>query len=254
VTARLRAHAVEAFAEVADEFGPGKAREKLRLLDSIGPIARLSPRRLGRLHGALYFLRAYPDNRSVLDAVRSTIPELREAVERSTAEDPFHPGFLNTGLPGSVNAYCYSYAVLQQLVELHPGSIEIDWDANFDSAPLSDAMLLALARGEMRGLEDGYVDLPEWLAHSRANPDQTDLEVVLRLLRTSTLHPEVQKHVFESCNVPVVYSLNSAQYGPLVTGAARSIALFRDTETAYLACYSLANDALSGQLKITSLG
>ena len=163
------AHPVEALAQIAHEFGPDRAREKLRLLDSIGPIARLSPRRIGRLHGTLYFLRAYPDNRSVLDAVRSKIPELRDAVERNTAEDPFHPDFLNTGLPGSVNGYGYSYAVLQRLVELHPGSLEIDWDEDFDSGALSDALVLTLARGEMRGLEDGYLDLPEWLEDTRTS-------------------------------------------------------------------------------------
>jgi len=202
------AHPVEALARVAQEFGPGKAREKLRLLEAIGPIARLSARRLRRLHGAIYFLRAYPDDRSVLDAVRSTIPLLRDAVERYTVEEPFHPGFLNTGLPGSVNAYSYSYAVLQRLVELYPGALEIDWENEFDTAPLTGALVLALARGEMRGLEDDYVDLQEWLDYSRTDPDQTDLEVVLRLLRRSPLDPEQQKHVFENCNVPVVFSLS----------------------------------------------
>ena len=37
--------------KLKQEFGPGRAREKLRLLASIGPLARLSPRRLGRLRG-----------------------------------------------------------------------------------------------------------------------------------------------------------------------------------------------------------
>jgi hypothetical protein len=206
-------HPVDALETTARAFGSDAAREKLRLLRRIGRIESFSARRIVRLHDTLYFMRAYPDDARVLDAVRAKISALREAVEAHTDEDPLHHGFLNTGLPGSSNAYCYSHAVLERLVELNPGAVEIDWEAETDDKLLSDALVLTIARGEMRGLEDAYVGLEEWLGHSRADPEETDLEVVLRLLRSSPLGPEQQKHVFEACNVPVVHHLREPGTG-----------------------------------------
>jgi hypothetical protein len=206
-------HPVDELASVAHEFGPAKARVKLRLLREIARMDSLSSRRIVRLHDTLYFLRAYPDNPGVLKAVRACIPVLRRATEHRTVDDRLHPSLLNTGVPGSSNAYRYSHAVLERLVELHPGALEIDWEAEFDEKPLTDALVLTIARSEMRGLEDGYATLDEWLEHSRRDDGETDLEVVLRLFRTSSLSPEQQKHVFEACDLPVTYHLRDPGTG-----------------------------------------
>lgn len=206
-------HPVDELAAVAHEFGPAKAKRKLRLLREISNVETLSARRIVRLHGALYFLRAYPDGPGVLQAVLACIPVLRRVAENHIDGDPLHPALLNTGVPATSNAYSYSHAVLERLVELHPGALEIDWEAEFDEKPLSDALVLTVARSEMRGLEDGYVALDEWLEHSRANRGETDLEVVLRLFRTSSLTPEQQKHVFETCDLPVTYHLRDPGTG-----------------------------------------
>jgi hypothetical protein len=73
-------------------------------------------------------MRAYPDNPVVLRAVDSQIDELRQVVDSCTKDDSDHDSVLNTGVPGSRNAYEYSYMVLQRLVELYPGCMGIDWD------------------------------------------------------------------------------------------------------------------------------
>jgi hypothetical protein len=206
-------HPVDALVAVANEFGPAKAKAKLRLLREIAQIESLSARRIVGLHDALYFLRAYPDDPGVLKAVHACISVLRKVVERYTGEDPLRPALLNTGVAGSSNAYSYSHAVLERLAALHPGALEIDWEAEFEEKPLTDALVLTVARGEMRGLEDGYATLDEWLEHNRRDAGETDLEVVLRLFRTSSLTPEQQKHVFEDCDVPVTYHLRDPGTG-----------------------------------------
>jgi hypothetical protein len=213
-----KSHPVDALAAVAHQFGPAKAKQKLRLLREIVKVESLSSRRIVRLHDALYFLRAYSDNSGVLQAVHACISALRRVVESHTGEDPLHPSLLNTGVPASSSAYSYSHAILERLVELHPGALEIDWEAEFDDRPLSDALVLTIARGEMRGLEDGYVALDEWLEHNRTEAGETDLEVVLRLFRSSSLTPEQQEHVFEACDVPVTYHLRDPGTGRCEVG------------------------------------
>lgn len=197
-----RPHPIDRLAAIAHEFGAGRALEKRALLASLGSLTRVAPGRLEGLHATLYFLRAYPDDAAVLEAVRATIPLLRRAVAAHGRSD----AFLDSGLPGAEQAHTFAYDVVQRLVARHPGSVEIDWEA-FEPDTLTDALVLALSRGELRGYEDPYVELPGWLDHNRLRPDETDLEVVLRLLRGSGLAPDVQRHLYTSGTVPVRYRL-----------------------------------------------
>ncbi len=192
---------------VSRTFGRAAARRKLRLLRETANPQRLSKNRIVRLHDTLYFIRAYPDNADVLRAVDSQIDTLRQVVDAYTKGDSRHEALLNTGVPGSCNAYSYSYEVLQRLVQLYPGCADIEWDEFKDDGLLLEGLDLAVGRAESRGLEDEYATLRDWLLNAKSNPGQTDLEVILQLFRRSSLTPAQQVHVYEICEVPVLYRL-----------------------------------------------
>jgi hypothetical protein len=198
---------------VSRDFGPAAAPEKLRLLEEIAERAVGSRARLVRLHDTLYFLRAYPDDPAVLREVNAHIGRFRARIERYTKGDPRDPTLVNTGLPGTSNAYAYSYAVLQRLVALSPGCLELDWEEIRVEAPVTDVLILAAAAAEVRGLEDEYLSLREWLSSCRSSPEQTGLEIILKMLRDSRLDPRVQMHVFETAEMPVIYTLRDPGSG-----------------------------------------
>jgi hypothetical protein len=206
-------HPIEQLAAQSRTFGRAAAREKLRLLDEISRLKRHSARRIILLHDTLYFMRAYPDTPQILGAVESSIRSLRESVDDYTGGDPLHSAFLNSGVPGSCNTYPYSYAVLQRLVQLHHDLVEIDWDEFLDDSLLAEALYLTVLPAEARGIEDEYATLREWLQHSKTDPRQTDLAVVLHLFQNSGLTPQQQMHVFESCEVPIRYCLSEPGSG-----------------------------------------
>jgi hypothetical protein len=72
---------------------------------------------------------------------------------------------------------------------------------------------LAVRRAETRGLEDEYATLRDWLHNAKPSHRRTDLEVVLKLFRESTMTPQQQVHVYEICEVPVLYRLDVAGSG-----------------------------------------
>ncbi|MCK5620604.1 MAG: hypothetical protein KAJ17_14450 [Candidatus Krumholzibacteria bacterium] len=121
-------HPIDKLAALSRKFGPEIAIEKNRLLKEIDLSKRLSARRIKLLHDTLYFMRAYPDNEAVLRAVMSLTADLRKTVEDHTGGDSGYPAFVNTGLPGSQNTHSYSYGVVQRLVKIFPGSLDIDWE------------------------------------------------------------------------------------------------------------------------------
>jgi len=206
-------NAVDRLFAISRTFRRAAAGQKLRLLRETANLRRLSKDRIVRLHDTLYFMRAYPDDAEVLHAVESQIGAFRQVVEAYTKGDPHHHALLNTGIPGSCNAYVYSYAVLQRLVKLYPGCVDIDWEEFTDDSRLAEGLDLAVGRAETRGLEDEYTTLRDWLQHARSDPRQNDLEVVLQLFRQSSLTPEQQVHVFEICGVPVLYRLDVSGSG-----------------------------------------
>jgi hypothetical protein len=201
------AHPADRLAAVSRTFGPAAARQKLRLLDEIARTKRSSYRQIILLRDILYFLRAYPDNARVLDAVRSRIAALKDVVDRETGGDPQHPRFLNSGLPGTCNTETYSYAVLQRLVRLFPGRLDLDWEEITYEPTFVDALNLAVLPGESRGLEDEYLGLRDWLQRCKTEEGQTDLETVLQLFEGSRLNPRERAHAFEACEYPMVYHL-----------------------------------------------
>lgn len=206
-------HPIDKLYAISRRFGPEAVEEKLRWLRKIPTVGPGSARRIVRLHDTLYFMLAYPDNTEVLGAVRAGIAALRSAVAEFTDGDIEHYSLLNTGLPGSCNSYAYSYAVLERLVKMFPGDLEFDWESIADDSSLGDAMILTVATSEVRGLEDEYLTLREWLCQCRPRSQSTDLEVVLKLFRESTLDPKQQMHVFETCDPPVAYHLRAPGTG-----------------------------------------
>jgi hypothetical protein len=216
-------HPIDELAALSRKFGPEVAIEKDRLLREIDPLKRLSARRIKLLHDTLYFTRAYPDNEAILRATVSLTARLRKTVEDHTGGNSGYPAFVNTGLPGSQNTHSYSYGVLHRLVEIFPGSLDIDWEQITYEPTFVDALNMAVLPSESRGLEDEFRGLREWLQDCKSDPQQTDLEIVLKLFSQSRLDPKQRVHVFETCEYPVIYRLNHP-------GSARSeIAVSPDT-------------------------
>jgi len=221
------AHPVDELFSLSRRFGRTEAERKEELLRNILDLTILSAKRIVLLSDALYFMRAYPDNAIVLSAVHDAIVVLRDVVDKYTGGDSQHHAFANTGIPGSSNTYEYSYAVLLRLVEMFPGCLEIEWDAVEDKSVLGNALMLTIAAGEVRGLEDEFVSMQDWLKSCKTKASETDLETVLRMFRSSTLDPRQQEHAFEICELPVTYDLRTPGSGRSEVGVMSNAVSFQ---------------------------
>ncbi|MHC4579465.1 MAG: hypothetical protein ACYTED_18920 [Planctomycetota bacterium] len=191
---------VAALDSLARTFGAGAARRKLAALDAIARARRLPVRDLLTLHDTLCFLRAYPDSPAVLRRVEALAAGLR-------ARGSDAARLRDTGFPGSVQCYSFSYGTLRHLVRLCPGCLEVDWGELEDGSPLHHALVLLVTTGECQGLDDISLTLPEWFARAKPEPAQTDLEFLLALFATSPLRPADRAYVFDSCDLPVRFAL-----------------------------------------------
>ncbi len=184
---------------ISRSFGHEALVRKEKLLRKIASQRQFRAKELACLHDTLNFMRAYPDNARILRQTTELVPRLRENAKAATLR--------NTGFPGSSNSHPYSYAVLQRMVRLFPGCLEIDWNEVEETRSLEETLSLLVTLGENQGLEDTRLTLQEWLEGCKANDEQTGLELVLEMLDYSMFSPRAQTSLFEICELPVVYHL-----------------------------------------------
>ncbi len=172
-----------ALAAVSRAFGPQARDAKLTALRALVDAPLPRGRALGELAATLDFLRAYPDDAEVLRAVEQVT--VRLPAERRVV----HP---------------FSYEVVQRLVELHPGALDIAWDDYDDDVALQEALALLVNPVDQQGLDDQELSLQEWFAAVRPE-GHTDLEFFLDLLAGSELRAEAREFLFTRAALPIQF-------------------------------------------------
>lgn len=167
---------------ICRSFGKEAARAKVSSLRRIAEAPRLTRRDLESLAGSIEFVRAYPDD-----------PDVLEAVRRAAARLPEREVILD-----------FSYGVVQALVAGGPPSLEIAWESLEDDGPLLEILDLLVLPGESDGVVDGRVPLSDWFERTRRE-GVSDLAHLLGLLQRSGLPAAIRTHLFESCGLPILY-------------------------------------------------
>jgi hypothetical protein len=151
------------------EFG-GEAPARKRACLTVLQHSRLaSPGAVRRLHEALCFLRAYPDDAAVLEQVERTLAAfpLRPDLRR-------HAGALaDSGIAGTVIRYPFFAETAFWLARRFPRELHVDWDALEDEQEqrLLDRLELFLVHGEGVGLDELDLGLSAWIARLKAGAE-----------------------------------------------------------------------------------
>lgn len=191
-------------------FGRAAAAQKLRSLAAIDASARISARELVQLQATLDFIRAYPDDARVRQRCLQVIAGLRARVRALSARSST---LENSGVPGSVNSYAYSFETLRYLVKRFPGCIEIEWSDVEDDALLTSTLEMLLTGVENEAMEDVQLWWGEWAAQVRPASLASDLEFFLSLFRRSHFSAQEQANLYEALSLPIRYRLSEVGTG-----------------------------------------
>ena len=116
--------ALRKLASVARTYGAGSSeikRELLRLLER----SRLkTARELLRLHETLCFLRAYPDDRELLDTVERMLASFERRGDLRRRRDALE----DTGVAGTRIRYRFFWPMAHWIVDRWPGQLSLEWD------------------------------------------------------------------------------------------------------------------------------
>lgn len=181
---------------IAGTFGAGLAGEKRSLVERLDHARLPSARAVTRLHDALCFLRAYPDDAPLLAAVDA-------ALERFSARPDvarFHAALDDSGIAGTDLYYTFFADTARWLAQRFPERLTIAWEHLRDDARLAERLNLLVTRDESLGIEDYDLGTGGWLARLKGETE-TDATFLLERFFRLPMDAATRAQLYEEMQV-----------------------------------------------------
>src|SRR4029450_7406786 len=205
---------VEALAAVAARYALEDQKQKCELLESLQRCAIRHPGTLLRLHEALCFLQAYPDDARVLELVDRALEGFGSRVARlGSAGRRLH----DSGIVGATLDYPFGYPMGRWLAARFPRDTEIAWSRFHDADRLDETLSLLATPAEGDAFSEGGMGWRHWLRVAKGGRRMSDLAVVLELFERTGLPEETRDWLYESVAPPILSR-------PRGQGASRTLA------------------------------
>jgi hypothetical protein len=180
------------------EYGPGTARKKRALLASLAGAPLGSAKEVERLHEALCFLEAFPDNAPLLSDVR----RLLSGFDRRADLRRFRRKLADTGIAGTDTFYPFYYPTALWLARRWGDRLRIAWDDFERAVALEDLLPLLSLHAETPGLDE--VDLgPKGWVRRLGGGRETDAVFLLGRMAALPLDEFWKEYLYESFAPPL---------------------------------------------------
>ena len=161
---------------IQGHFGdPQATRRKLVLLTALAKERMRSAAAVLRLHEALCFLRAYPDNKAVLAQVESMLRGFALRGDLRQHRDALG----NSGIAGTTITYSFFWPMARWLAHTHPHQLHLDWEAMENTDKLLEWLPQLLPAAEAGALDELDFSARQWVDRLRG-PKVTDATFVVR--------------------------------------------------------------------------
>src|SRR5260370_39985774 len=200
---------------VASRYTPDARKAKLELLDGLETARVGSHAALLRLHEALCFLQAHPEDAEVLArggralaAFPARVPRLGAASRRRLHD---------SGIAGATLDYPFGLPLARWLARRFPREADIAWDRFEEVDRLDETLSLLASAAEGDAFSEGGMGWRRWLRVAKGVRRLTGLELLLQLFEPTGLPAAARDWLSEDLMLPVFWS-------PRGPGASRTLA------------------------------
>jgi len=169
--------------------------------------------RLARLHEALLFLRAYPQNRRVLAMSQKVLETIAGEIERLEERDTDLSIFDEleyAGVAGTTVATEFSYDIARWLTARIP-AVEASWEVHDQPDRLGEGLARFVPLLEEEALADAAVPHGVWLK-AATPPGRRDLSWLLERFGSLPLSPRERAELFDALAIVVSWRLGRSRY------------------------------------------
>jgi len=180
-------------------FGGDAARRKLELLERLDVSRLETARQVRRLHEALCFLRAYPDDAAVLGQVEEMLarfdqrPDLRR----------HRKALANSGIAGTAIHISFFAQAAIWLAERWGDRLSIDWKELKETDDLEQYLERFALFCETLGLDELSLSAREWVANMKGR-SETDAAFLVRRFQALRLDPRLHEMLYDALDPPFV--------------------------------------------------
>jgi hypothetical protein len=198
-------------------------------LSAIARLAAAPPRNPGdlvRLHEALLFHAAYPENASVRARAVALLARLPAVVAKiAAAEEDLSALDLpeSAGIGGTRIATTFTYDFLRTLARRHPDTVRVDWEAFDREDRLGATFPRFVPLLEEEALADANVPLRSWLDAARGR--RRELSWTLERFESLALPPAERAELFDGVGLPVLWELSGEESRTLARSPDRPLFL-----------------------------
>lgn len=183
------------------ERGEGAADRRRAALAVLERATLRTAAEVARLHEALCFLRAYPDDARVLAQVERMLAgfDRRDDLARHRA------ALSGSGIAGTEIPYRFFYPTAVWLARRWGRQLSLDWKELGEKGSAAIERLLSrfALYAESPGLDGCALDVREWI-EAMKGPRETDAEFVVRRFDAMRMEPAAREIVYEEVDPPLV--------------------------------------------------
>ena len=196
--------------------GPEAAAAKKACLAVLESRSTGTARAVERLHEALCFLRAYPDDPEVLASVVSMLAGFARRADLRR----HHRALENTGIAGTRIRFPFFAGTARWLAAHWADRLTVDWKAYTNRASLERVLPLVSLPAEAPGLDELDLGARGWVRRLKG-PAETDAAFLIRRLAALGRDTFEQEWAYESLELPLV--LAPGPGGPSRSEAASAV-------------------------------
>lgn len=199
---------------IRHRYGADEARAKLAVIAFLERRPPRSARGLRAYHDDLLFLKAFPDNVTVLDAAAAALERMDARVhalapaQRRQLDD--------SGMAGTTTHHTFAFGMAQWMVNGNEDA-DIEWNA-FDTPERLDPFLrLTLTQAEADAFDSGELSTREWMAMARGGMRRGALAWLVHAPEPNArTHPgtpaiAVTRLLYDALEIPVQWRLSGAR-------------------------------------------
>jgi hypothetical protein len=192
-------HALRALEGARTERGPATAAERLEALDVLASARLATATQVARLHEALCFLRAWPDDELVLAKVESLLARFARRTDlarhRVALED--------SGIAGTKTRFPFFAGTARWLAARWGGKLRVDWKAFEKGAALERLLPLVSLWAETPALDELDLGTRGWVNRLKG-PRETDAAFLVRRIATLGKGTFEKEAAWEALELPLI--------------------------------------------------
>jgi hypothetical protein len=190
---------LEELEAVRTTFGAGSAARKRELIDRLA-VSRLSTAsQVRRLHDALCFVRAYPDDAAVLARAETMLA----AFDRRKDLGRHRRALASSGIAGTAMHSIFFAPTALWLAERWGDRLKLDWKEFERAADLEPFLERFGLFCETLGFDELSLPVKEWIARMKGS-GETDAAFLVRRFRALRIDPRLREMIYDRLNLPFV--------------------------------------------------